>query len=195
MLRFGFLGVIVVVAMSLAIAHPARAQGQTVHRCLGEHGEISFSDTPCGGAIAPAPARATASAPLRLEGARAAPTCPVSGNALRDVVATAFAERNPNPLAGVMRWDGVGGAAARSRMRELAALTQRPLIGIDIQDGVSPAEARIVRDDGHGPREIDAIASPPADALLTIRTGSLEGGAGEHEFRVAPSRGCYWLDW
>lgn len=196
------LAAIVGATLGFALIRTAFAQGTTVHRCIGEHGEISFSDAPCGGAAAPVPRHATASAPITFAGDRtsATPTCPVSGDALRNVVAAAFAERNPNTLAGVMRWDGIGGAAARSRMLELAALTRRPLIGIDLQDGVSPTEMQIFRDDDETGAAADsmaprAIASRRADAMLTIRTGSLEGGAGEHEFRLAPSNGCYWLGW
>src|SRR3954471_11029060 len=103
------LPVLLIAAIGLPTVHPARAQGHIVHRCIGEHGEISFSDAPCGGAVTLAPPHGSASAPLTPTGNRrsAARTCPVSGDALRSVVATAFAQRDPNPLAGVMRWDGV----------------------------------------------------------------------------------------
>lgn len=107
-------------------------------------------------------------------------TCPASEDALRDLIADAFTRRDANALAGVMRWDGVGGAAARERMRELAELTQRPLLGIDIDRGVGEATAEAV----------------PAgeSAMLTVHTGSLAGGASEYSFRLMPAGGCYWLD-
>jgi hypothetical protein len=31
--------------------------------------------------------------------------------------------------------------------------------------------------------------------MLVVHTGSLEGGASEHEFHLTPAGGCYWLDW
>lgn len=161
----------------------AFAEGQNVHRCIGEHGEISFSGTPCGGAssgIQPASSSTTSpSSP----GARpiVAPTCPASADALRDVIAEAFARRDANTIAGVMRWDGVGGAAARERMRELAELTGHPLLGIDIDNGGTTGDS--------------AEVQTPEATMLTVHIGGLEGGASEHAFRLTPSGGCYWLDW
>ena len=168
-------------ALAFAITAPcvAFAQSQTIHRCIGEHGEISFSGTPCTGASAPAaiPGQTT----MAGDSATPKPTCPASEDALRTLIADAFARRDANTLAGVMRWDGVGGAAARERMRELADLTGRPLLGIDI-DAASMDE----------PAAGDARGEA---AMLTVRTGSLEGGASEHAFRLMPASGCYWLDW
>ena len=171
---------------ALAIAAPCAtfAGSETIHRCIGEHGEISFSDAPCTGASAPiASPSASTSNPSTIAGVRDTPkqTCPASEEALRTVIADAFARRDANTLAGVMRWDGVGGAAARERMRELADLTGRPLIGIDI--------------DGARADEPAASDAPSEGTLLTVRTGSLEAGASQHEFRLMPAAGCYWLDW
>jgi hypothetical protein len=178
---------------ALAIAPCAAPAQTTVYRCIGEHGEISFSSTPCTGASAAAPSNPDAPSAIAPEGAHAKNTCPASAEALRDVVAEAFARRDPNTLAGVMRWDGVGSGAATSRMRELADLTARPLLGIDLDAGYDmprndpfadpdePAPVRAHRDAG--------------DAMLVVHTGSLEGGASEHEFHLTPAGGCYWLDW
>jgi hypothetical protein len=176
-----------ILLLGVAIVAPpaAHAEGQTVHRCIGEHGEISFSGTPCAGASTPAEsaASASASASSSIAIGRASParTCPASEDALRDLIAEAFTRRDANALAGVMRWDGVGGAAASQRMRELAELTQRPLLGIDIDRGTNEAIPR----------------TPPPDesATLTVHTGGLDGGASEYAFRLMPSGGCYWLDW
>src|SRR5215813_2510134 len=114
------------VIAALAIAPCAVHAQTTVYRCIGEHGEISFSSTRCAGASAAAPANSDAPSTIAPEGSRARNTCPASAEALRDVVAEAFARRDANTLAGVMRWDGVGSGAATSRMRELADLTARP---------------------------------------------------------------------
>lgn len=161
----------------------AAAEGQNVHRCIGEHGEISFSGTPCNGSpsgIQPASSSTTSSSLPRARPI-VATTCPGSADALRDVIAQAFARRDANTIAGVMRWDGVGGAAARERMRELAELTGHPLLGIDIDDAGTSGDS--------------AESQPPQATLLTVHIGSLEGGASEHEFRLMPAGGCYWLDW
>jgi hypothetical protein len=162
------------------------SDSQTVHRCIGEHGEISFSGLPCAGVSAGMipPAQAGSTSPRTTGGASAGThdTCPASADALRDVIAEAFARRDANTLAGVMRWDGVGRAAVPSRMRELAELTQRPLVGIDVGGAVIEASV--------------ADAPPPApDTLMIVHTGSLDGGASEHEFRVTTAGGCFWLDW
>jgi hypothetical protein len=160
----------------------AAAAGQNVHRCIGEHGEISFSGTPCGGATIPVAGSAPATQLSPGEHPIAASTCPASADALRDVIAQAFARRDANTIAGVMRWDGVGGASARARMHELADLTGRPLLGIDIDNAA----------DGND----NSPESPrPQATSLTVHIGSLEGGASEHEFRLTPSGGCLWLAW
>jgi hypothetical protein len=168
----------VAIALAWVAPYAAHAEGQNVHRCIGEHGEISFSGAPC---AASASVLSGSGAPARSadRGIAAPTTCAASADALRDVIADAFARRDANTIAGVMRWDGVGGAAARERMRELVDLTGRPLLGIDIDNGAVGESA---------PGETEA-------AQLTVRMGSLEGGASEHAFRLMPSGGCYWLDW
>lgn len=114
------------------VAAPALARAQeTVHRCIGEHGEISFSGARCAGASA-SPSESTTVKSIGDRPGGAASTCPASPDALRDLVAAAFARRDANLLAGAMRWDGVSGGAARERMRELSDLTQQPLLGIDL---------------------------------------------------------------
>ena len=185
----------------LAVAPVAFAEPAHIYRCIGEHGEISFSATRCADAaeiVLPdeaAPSRSRARAPSALESARTKDTCPASPEALRDVIAEAFARRDANTLAGVMRWDGVGSGAATSRMRELADLTAQPLLGIDIDAGYAPPPYE--EDAPFGPEE----SAPPRareetdSALLVVHTGSLGGGESEHEFRLTPDSGCYWLDW
>ncbi len=180
-----------------ALAIPVcAAQAQTVvYRCIGEHGEISFSSTRCAGASAATPSDPNAPTTIAPAGARTRNTCPASAEALRDVVAEAFARRDANALAGVMRWEGVGSGAASSRMRELADLTARPLLGIDLDAGY---DAR-ARDDDSGFQPDEPAPAQHRrdgdDAMLVVHTGSLEGGASDHEFRLTPAGGCYWLDW
>jgi hypothetical protein len=160
----------------------------TVHRCIGEHGEIAFSETRCMGGRelgsleieSPSPQRSAARTALATR-ASTSPTCPASPDALRDRIVEAFARRDANTLAGVMRWDGVRGGAATARMRELVDFTERPLVGVEL--GGAAIEASL------------GDAPPPAATLMTVRTGGLASGASEREFRVTQSEGCYWLDW
>jgi hypothetical protein len=202
------------------------ADGQSVHRCIGEHGEITFSGLPCSGASA-APNNAndaSADATTATGSPRAATgaVCPATLDALRDAITAAFARRDANAIAGIVRWDGVGGGAARERMRDLAAMTASPLLGIDMQSDAPPVSRaendterdRSSRDDGMRdgeddvrPSSIDARddaergASPTrsraatlAPGTVDIRTGG-ELGARDNEFRIVPAGGCYWLDW
>jgi len=159
------------------LALPLAAQdggGQTVHRCVGQHGEIVFSGLPCAENRA---AGVAAKAATATDMPAAFPsTCPVSRDELRDRISIAIGRRDSNALAGLLRWSGVSGGAAKSRLRELAELTQRPLLGIDTGDGTEA---------GRG------------DDALRVRTGSNESGGGvrEHTFNVAAETGCYWLTW
>jgi len=164
--------------LAFAAYATAHAQSQSVHRCIGTHGEIVFSGLPCGTEIAP---DSHASSPSPGEGDRsAAPVCPASTEALRTLLADALARRDANAIAGVLRWDGVGGGEARQRLRELADLAAQPLLGVDMNGD-------------------EAAPGAPTDstaATLTVRTGSSEsGGTREHEFRIRVNGGCHWLDW
>jgi len=160
---------------AVLLAWPLAAQdsaGQTVHRCVGQHGEIVFSGLPCAenGAADVAKPATEADMPAAFSN-----TCPASRDELRDRISIAVGRRDSNALAGLLRWSGVSGGAAKSRLRELAELTQRPLLGIDAGD------------------ETDASRG---DDALRVRTGSNEnGGVREHTFGVSADTGCYWLTW
>jgi len=178
-------------AAFLAACTLAHAEGQSVHRCIGAQGEIVFSGLPCG---TPAPTIAQASSSITPS--RTAPVnCPASVETLRALIAEALARRDANAIAGVMRWDGVGGAAARQRMQEIAELAARPMLGIDTMGGDMSGGAPAI---GSAPESDEApLPVPePSATTLTVRTGSGEdGGSREHEFGIVHSDGCYWLDW
>jgi len=163
---------------TLLPALPLPAQdvgGQTVHRCVGQHGEIVFSGLPCaenGATDVAAKAATGADVPAAFPS-----TCPASRDELRERISIAIGRRDSNALAGLLRWSGVSGGAAKSRLRELAELTQRPLLGIDSGDSGDSAAAS-------------------GDDALRVRTGSNDsGGVREHTFNVAADTGCYWLTW
>jgi hypothetical protein len=148
--------------------------GQKVHRCAGHHGEIVFSGLPC---------TATESATAALSAASttalpAADSCPASREALRDRIVAAIARHDPNALAGMLRWRGVGAAAADSRLRTLRELTRHALLAIDSDAATT-----------------DAAESEVA-AGLRVRTGGGDaGGMHEHAFGVSEEGGCFWLVW
>jgi len=169
-------GLAIAIAGVIALSIARADDGQSVHRCVGEHGEIVFSGLPCSSGALPAPGKATAAEQNQLAVMR---TCPSSPDALRNVVADALARRDANALAGLMRWEGVGGGEARQRLRELSDLSRQPLLGIDF-------------DSESG----DVAAPESAPSSLRVRTGSGDsGGVREHEFHVTATNGCYWLDW
>jgi hypothetical protein len=180
-------------AICLAACALAHADGQTVHRCIGAQGEIVFSGLPCG---TPAPTVGQASSSSPFGRTTSAVNCPASVETLRALIAEALARRDANAIAGVMRWDGVGGAAARQRMREIAELAARPMLGIDTMGGELPVDVpagSTAQEGDEAPRPMPETTSA---TTLTVRTGSSEdGGSREHEFGVVHSDGCYWLDW
>jgi hypothetical protein len=226
-MRFLFLIAALLGASSFcnALAAPIEhADGQSVHRCIGEHGEITFSGLPCTGATAAPVGANGASANATISNGSpqysAGAACPATLDALRDAIAAAFARRDANAIAGIVRWDGVGGGAARERMRDLAALIASPLLGIDIQ-----SDARLdSRDEGNvdgdpNPRDDDSRSDdgdartvssdrrdhddpdvsrprqrPLVPGTVDIRTGG-ELGARDNQFRIVPAGGCFWLDW
>ena len=165
-------------AMPAAIAQIA-ANGQTIHRCVGAHGEIVFSGLACAaGASISAPTSRTDAALPTLS----ADTCPTSRDELRDRIMVAIARRDANALASLLRWRGVGAGAASGRMRTLRDLARRPLLAMDGGDYLV---------DGAG----DASASEAAE-VLRVRTGSNESdGVREHRFGVRVEGTCHWLVW
>jgi hypothetical protein len=150
------------VPLASAMANAHAQDGQSIHRCAGLRGEIVFSGVPCsaapeaiGGIAKPA-----AVAP-------AADSCPANDTELRERVAAAIARRDPNALAGLMRWQGVGSATARQRLRSLRELAHKPLLAIEGDAG-----------------------------SLRVRTGSGDdGGVRELTFGTESANGCRWLAW
>ena len=153
------------------------SSGQTIHRCIGAHGEIVFSGVACAaGALPTSPSGADSAAPnLSTE------TCPASREALEERISAAIARHDPNALASLLRWRGVGTRAAGERLRSLRDLVRRPLLGLD---------ANVANDTA------DAIPSHSDDGTLLVRTGSNESdGVREHQFGVDVENSCYWLSW
>ncbi len=106
-------------------------------------------------------------------------TCPRSPAELRDLFANALSRRDTNAITSLVRWEGVGGTEAHERLKEIAELGQRPLIGVELDTDTSFAKD-----------------VPEPSGTLTVRTGSTSyGGPREREFRIGVGGGCYWLDW
>jgi len=176
----------VIAALGITIAAVAAAadpgnlpkDGQKVHRCVGLHGEIVFSGDTCAAtdAAAGAVSGSAATAPVP-----AADSCPASPAELRERVVAAIARHDPNAIAGMLRWQGVGAEAAHSRLRALRDLVKHELLAIDSADGTATAGA-------------DRAAAPTEG--FRVRTGGGDaGGVHEQAFGIEAEGGCYWLVW
>ncbi len=171
---------VLVSALAAPLLCSAEARGGlTIHRCIGEHGEIVFSDARCGSGAELRIDRPTARERSSDPAAAVAMACPRSPDELRAVFADALSRRDTNAISSLVHWHGVGGAEARERLREIDELARRPLIGIELGTDAMFAT--------------DEAASP---GILTVRTGSTKyAGPREREFRVGETGGCYWIDW
>jgi hypothetical protein len=182
----------IAVALLLLLAATGAAAQPRIHRCIGEHGEIAFSDRPCAaGRVSATP---DAGAPAGVSGV-AGTACATSIEALRDRVAAAFRRSDPNVIAGLLRWEGVGGAEANRRMRELAALVALPLVELRTDGDFDDSE-----DDDDGQADAYAYADPRADTAfalpaIVLRSGDERHGTREHAFALVRDAGCLWLHW
>ncbi len=166
---------------TLLIAQAAFANdapsGQSIHRCVGAHGEIVFSGVACaaGSSVNASPGPNSPTPTLSHD------SCPTSREALQERINAAIARHDPNALAGLLRWRGVGTRAASERLRSLRDLVRRPLLGLDGGDAGDIA---------------NTSSSSASGDILRVRTGSNESdGVREHRFVVAVEGACYWLLW
>lgn len=155
----------------------ARAQ-DTIHRCVDAHGNPLFTDQPCSSqqaspAQVPTPAASLAppGAPVPLQ------RCAATAAELRQRVIDAFAEHDPNRLAGLMLWGSYGNSSTTGDLRALAQLVRQPLLEIHFDNESAaglPAPA--------------SSAVPPAKELQ-LRTDS----GGNADFAITHEAGCLWL--
>jgi hypothetical protein len=171
------IGVVVAATAAPDVDNDTAANGQRVHRCAGQHGEIVFSGLACG---ATESASASLSPDSTTAALPAADSCPASHQELRERIVAAIARHDPNAMAGMLRWRGVGGATANDRLRTLRDLVRHPLLAID----------------GDGNAAVSDDNDDNAVGGLLVRTGGGDsGGVREHAFGVSIEGGCYWLVW
>ncbi|HUA82106.1 MAG TPA: DUF4124 domain-containing protein [Dyella sp.] len=172
----------------------AHAQGD-IHRCMGANGIPVFTDRVCSDVNAtptmPTPA-ATSSAPAEVAQPPAV-LCAADMKQLKQAVVDAFAERNPNRLAGLALWNGDGQATVVTDIRFFSRLMSHPLIGV-----------KTVSASGNDDNDADAsalsLSSSPSPApsqgeALIVQTESDDGsGAAQStRFDVVHRSGCMWL--
>lgn len=170
-----------------------RAQGD-IHRCAGANGVPIFTDRVCSDldaapvlpapTVTPAPASPSAPPPAVL--------CATDVAHLKQAVIDAFAERNPNRLAGLMLWNGDGQQAVVADIRVFNQLMAHPLIGVTVSGAA---------DDEADPDATEPAPLPPADDApahgesLLVQTESDDGSGstGQTRFDVLHHAGCLWL--
>ena len=174
----------------LACAPLAHAQhDQPVYRCIGPHGEPVFSGQPCG---TPAPAPGTSAF---VQGTSFSAVCATSPEALRQAIASAFAARDVNQLAGLILWQGMDQNAARTTLRSLAAWLKQPLTGIAFTRVAGPpfvdtdSRPPPVASAGEPDSASSVAASPPTG--FGVSTGGVDGTT--RDFGLIESGGCWWL--
>jgi hypothetical protein len=176
-------------------AGAAQAQGD-IHRCLGANGVPVFTDRVCAdinaAPLAP-PATTSSAAPASSSRPSQPPAvlCAADMAQLKQAVVDAFAERNPNRLAGLMLWDGDGQGAVVADIQLFNRLMAHPLIGITTR----PASAASTAD--ASPTAATSAPSPEfsEENTLTVRTEAEDGGGATQETRFDVERhdGCLWL--
>ncbi|HXS72408.1 MAG TPA: hypothetical protein VN725_00030 [Rhodanobacteraceae bacterium] len=188
MLLFSLLGLSL-----LCVAHNARAQ---IHRCMGAQGEPVFTDQPCGAAeLSVGVASSTTDSELPTEshaaginhGAQLAASCPRSPQQVRDRIAVAFSDDNPNALAGLFDWRGFDHDSADARLREFRRWLKRPLAGVQFSGAPDPSGAQ------PGDADYD-VQAPSGVTVLTQSGGNAEGATPDaRSFGMANRGGCWWL--
>lgn len=176
------------------LTSPASAQS-VIHRCIGANGGPVFTDQPC-----PAMQAETTQAPARSAAPNAVEPPPILCAAnmaeLRQSVIDAFANRDPNRLAGLMLWNGYGSSATVANIRSLTALMKQPLLGVDPDDSPedTPDDNSNTPIDGTKAPSQEASSAPKTNRLV-VRTGTDEADGNLHKqrFTVVRQYGCLWL--
>lgn len=190
--------------MLLLRSLPAMAQTE-IHHCIGSNGGAVFTDQPCAALQAtPAQRMPATVASSALPEAIQPPLvlCVTSLSQLRQSVIDAFANRDPNRMAGLMLWGGYGSGAAIADIRSLAAAMKQPLVGIDLpgaRDSSNPAatppsSASSPPDPFAAEAASTTVAAPPASQLV-LHTGGMDGSGASHDlhFDIVHQAGCLWL--
>jgi hypothetical protein len=177
----------------LLIPACVHAQGD-IHRCVGADGIPVFTDRVCADVnaapVLSAPAPAISAHASAIPSQPPAVTCAADMEQLKQAVIDAFAERNPNRLAGVTLWNGDGKEEVVAGIRYFTRLMSRPLIEV---------KSASAGDDDSNASALSLSASPkPAPAriqALIVRTESDDGSGANQEarFDVVHRSGCVWL--
>jgi hypothetical protein len=123
-------------------------------------------------------------------------TCAADLKQLKQAVIDAFAERNPNRLAGLTLWNGDGKDEVVADIRYFKRLMSRPLIEVK---STADAASTSSDDDGADASSLSLSASPNATPAhgeaLIVQTESDDGSGAttQTRFDVVHRSGCIWL--
>jgi hypothetical protein len=179
----------------------ARAQSD-IHRCVGASGGVIFTDRACSDLNAspavPAPTVSTSVSEGLTSIAQPPPVlCASDMSQLKQAVVDAFADRNPNRLAGLMLWEGSGREAVVANIRAFTRMMARPLVGVRASEYTSTAPPSST-DTNPSVLSMSATPSPsPAQGeSLSVETESDDGSGATQEthFGVVRHDGCLWLE-
>lgn len=163
-----------VAALLLATA----AHAQALHRCIGAHGEPTFTDQPCSAALQTEIQPAHAQAHSGLTDA----SCARTEAELADSVRAAFASGDSIRLSGLVLWNGYPGRSSSGILRQLATLVREPLMDVEVVLA--------------GTAEADETHDEMGQQEMLVRTGrSLDRvpRVAETRFALTRSHGCWWL--
>jgi hypothetical protein len=178
-----------------------------IHRCVGPNGGVIFTDRACSdlnatpAVPAPTPSTSTGIAPIGI--AQPPPVlCASDMSQLKQAVVDAFADRNPNRLAGLMLWEGADRDAVVSNIREFTRMMARPLIAVRASEDTStaPPSSASTSTTAADPSVLSMAAtpspSPPRGESLSVETEADDGSGASQEthFGVVHHDGCLWLE-
>jgi hypothetical protein len=178
-------------------AAAATAQGD-IHRCMGANGIPVFTDRVCSDVNAapllPPATTSSSSTPASPVLPQPPPVLCASDLAhLKQAVIDAFADRNPNRLAGLMLWNDDGQQAVVADIRVFSQLMAHPLLGVTV-------EGEAASDEDPADPSTSSMTAPVNNAqahgeALLVQTESEDGsGAAEQtRFDVIHHSGCLWL--
>lgn len=182
----------------------ARAQSD-IHRCVGANGGVIFTDRACSDLDAspavPAPTASASVSEVPTSIAQPPPVlCASDMSQLKQAVVDAFADRNPNRLAGLMLWEGAGREAVVANIRQFTRMMAHPLVGVRASEYTSTSPPASTTSTGPDPSVLSMSAtpnpSPPQGDSLSVETESDDGSGATQEthFGVVRHDGCLWLE-
>jgi hypothetical protein len=176
------------------------AWAQDIHRCVGKDGNPVFTDRVCTDVDAtpfvPAPTSSVQQAPSESL-APPAILCAMDRKLLKQAVVEAFANRDPNRMAGLMLWGGDGRQAVVADIRAMGHLMERPLV--DVTFGSQSTSSTDSASDLSAAPSVAASVTPSPSAssdILTVHTAADDGSGVPQatRFQIVHRSGCLWLE-